>query len=127
MKVYVYWNLHKHTWSIRALQGPDKGRVIKHSDRVDLLNVWCSVSESGRQRVLRDGRKNVHAGLVGQLQEEPVKGVGSKATYNPYKGPTFVRFTKDGVRPVSGAKAAQMVKGDNGEPVVLLIDPVDME
>lgn len=67
MRVFVYKNLHKDCWSIRALDGEHKGRVVAHADRVILKDVQFRVSEAGRQRVIREGRKNVHAGVVGRL------------------------------------------------------------
>ncbi|AYD87114.1 hypothetical protein SEA_NICOLETERA_87 [Mycobacterium phage NicoleTera] len=93
MKVFVYWNLHRGMWSIKALEGPDKGRVIARHNHVVLRNVTGKVSEAGRQRVLREGRKNVHAGLVGELvQGEAVilSHDARKVTYNPRKYSTFV-------------------------------------
>jgi len=93
MRVFVYFNLHRKVWSIKALEGPDKGRVIAHSKYVVLRNARGKVSQAGRQRVLREGRKNVHAGIVGDwsyadLAELP--GVDRRVTYNPYKYETFV-------------------------------------
>lgn len=93
MRVFVYFNLHRKMWSVKALEGPDKGRVISRSKYVVLRGVTPKVSEAGRQRVLREGRKNVHAGLVGELvQGEAVDlpSVASKVTYNPRKHTTFV-------------------------------------
>lgn len=96
MKVFVYYNLHKKVWSIKALEGENKGKVIAHSSMVVLENCTFKVSEAGRQRVLKEKRKNVHAGVVGQL----VAVAGERAyfpyikstvvTYNPYKYETFV-------------------------------------
>ncbi|AGS82771.1 hypothetical protein ANNAL29_90 [Mycobacterium phage AnnaL29] len=97
MRVFVYWNLHRGMWSIKALEGPDKGRVIARHNHVVLRNVTGKVSEAGRQRVLREGRKNVHAGLVGELvQGEAVvlSQDARKVTYNPRKYETFV-YTDD--------------------------------
>jgi hypothetical protein len=57
---------------------------------VALTNVTFKVSEAGRQRVLQEKRKNVHAGVVGTLVDS-LGSVGSeRVTYNPYKGGTFV-------------------------------------
>ncbi len=67
MKVFVYWNLHRGMWSVKALEGPDKGRVIARVDTVLLRDVTGKVSQAGRQRVLKERKKNVHAGLVGTL------------------------------------------------------------
>lgn len=93
MRVFVYWNLHRHCWSIKALEGPNKGRVISHATDVDLERVEFKVSQAGRARVLREKRKNVHAGVVGTLVERRDFGahiVSDKITYNPYRFASFV-------------------------------------
>ncbi|QXN74117.1 hypothetical protein SEA_MICULUCIGAS_88 [Mycobacterium Phage MiculUcigas] len=93
MRVFVYWNLHRGMWSVKALEGPDKGRVIARHQHVVLRNVIGKVSEAGRQRVLREGRKNVHAGLVGELVQGEAVTLAKDArtvTYNPRKYETFV-------------------------------------
>lgn len=98
MKVYVYFNLHKKKFSIRALEGPNKGRVMAHRDVVHLSNVVGKVSKAGRERVLREKQKNVHAGMVGQLIEAEwpedynpnILWRGTVVTYNPYKYSNFV-------------------------------------
>lgn len=95
MKVFVYFNLHKKVWSVKALEGPNKGRVIQHSTFVALTDCTFKVSKAGRERVLRERRKNVHAGVVGYLvpQNEKVVFPIAKSvpvTYNPYKYETFV-------------------------------------
>ena len=97
MKVYVYYNLHKKLWSIKALEGERKGRVIAHRKTVVLTNVTPKVSEAGRQRVLKEKRKNVHAGLVGNWNDKQILlGLFSadEITYNPYKYNSFV-FKED--------------------------------
>ena len=89
MKVFVYFNLHRKCFSVKALEGISKGRVIKHAHFVALENVTFKVSEAGRQRVLKEQRKNVHAGVVGTLVP-CIDAVGSeRVTYNPYKGSNF--------------------------------------
>ena len=50
------------------------------------------VGQAGREKVLREKRKNVHAGVSGYYVER-VPGIPDKAkeiTYNPYKHKTFV-------------------------------------
>ena len=53
MKVYVYYNLHKHVWSIKALEGPQKGKIVAYRDEVWLKDALPVVSASGRERVRR--------------------------------------------------------------------------
>ena len=108
MRVFVYYNLHKHVWSIKALSGPDKGRVIGHSPTVLLYDAVGKVSEAGRQRVLREKRKNVHAGIVGTLVHREVEGYfpGLPVTYNPYKYDSFVY--SDSEKPYTGSQFVYM-------------------
>jgi len=104
MKVFVYYNLHKHTWSIKALEGANKGKVIGHRDFVVLVDATPKVSEAGRQRVLKEKRKNVHAGVVGYWQEDQTASMylnnlsldPSDITYNPYKYDSFVYTNNTG-------------------------------
>lgn len=105
MRVFVYWNLHRGLWSVKALEGPHKGRVVTRQTEVLLEDAVGKVSEAGRQRVLREKKKNVHAGIVGQLIvsgerlgdviAHKVWEIGDLVTYNPYKYETFVH-TVDG-------------------------------
>ena len=102
MKVRVYRNLRKECFSVM-----EKGRVIDHVSNVILANAKLIVSEAGRQRVLRDKRKNVHAFVEGGRL--PDAGAYSLLTfrswkacpvrYNPYTGPSFM--TEDG--PIASA------------------------
>jgi hypothetical protein len=92
MKVFVYFNLHRKCWSVKALEGPTKGRVVQHADTLMLTDCVFKVSEAGRQRVLRERRKNVHAGVVGTLTpalDRFIRDV-KMVTYNPYRAGTFV-------------------------------------
>ena len=99
MKVFVYFNLHRKCFSVKALEGTDKGRVIAHvSDAVVHLPTF-KVSEAGRQRVLREKKKNVHAGVVGQWYDDEYNAsrtvelsvmLGRAVTYNPYRFDSFV-------------------------------------
>ena len=90
-KVRVYWNLHKNCFSVKQ-----NGIVKAHTDWVCLKGVEFKVSQKGRERVLREKRKNVHAYAVGYIasvidnDNEP--GEEYRVTYNPYKNETFVTF-----------------------------------
>lgn len=92
-KSEVYYNLHKKCFSVKQA-----GVVVLHSDAVFLSDATFHVSEAGRQRVLQEQRKNVHAtvrGLfVGCDYSEGVINSYIKdmneAYYNPYRVNTFV-------------------------------------
>lgn len=98
MRVFVYFNLHRKCFSIKALEGDRKGRVVAHSTTVLLEGCKFKVSEAGRQRVLREKRKNVHAGVTGTwINADRVEScyeflsmVGRQVTYNPYKYSSFI-------------------------------------
>ncbi len=66
MRVYLYWNLHKHLFSVRNTK---TGLVVDHARRVKMTNVTFAVGQKGRERVLAEGRKNVHAGVRGEQVE----------------------------------------------------------
>jgi ABC-type Zn uptake system ZnuABC Zn-binding protein ZnuA len=91
MKVFVYMNLKLKKWSVKAMEGENKGKVIFHSDKITLANCTFKVSEAGRQRVLREKQKNVHAGIVGTLVAlDCVETAGTRITYDPYRYDCFV-------------------------------------
>lgn len=86
MKVKVYFNLRKKVFSVQH-----KGLVIAHKDKVMLSNVQFKVNEGGRQRVLKERRKNVHAFVIGEWCEYLEEAIDTKeVTYNPYKYSSFV-------------------------------------
>ena len=114
MRVFVYYNLHRKLWSVKALEGPRKGLVVLHSHAVLLQDATPKVSEAGRQRVLKEKRKNVHAGIVGQLVPMGAEGGfpgfpgGAEVTYNPYKYVGFV-YRQD-ERPYTGSDYALLTE-----------------
>lgn len=108
MQVKVYWNLHKNIFSIQH-----NGIVIGYAQNIVLRDVKFKVSQAGREKVLREKRKNVHAFVVGELvsiaaesfqatskfdlqscivdifPQSTVECVG--VTYNPFKYESFVK------------------------------------
>lgn len=92
MNVDVYWNLHRHTFSVRSRESR---LVVHHTDAIVLTGATFRVSTAGRLRVLSEGRKNVHAFVGGAwdggLTAASLTGRLEQVTYNPYKLETFVR------------------------------------
>lgn len=89
LKAKVYWNFHRKCFSVQV-----NGRVVARATHVTL---WCPsfrVGKAGRARVLREGRKNVHAYIVGEVVYAWSYGKGpfddGLAVYNPYEHETFV-------------------------------------
>lgn len=109
MRVFVYFNLHKRVFSVKALEGKDKGRVIGHRMSLAIYSPTFKVSEAGRQRVVREKRKNVHAGVVGFLTapydwtKELVEW--TPVLYNPYVFSSFVTMLG---KPVHKSQFARM-------------------
>lgn len=86
-KVFVYKNLHKDCWSVKQ-----NGLVKAHTDKINLWDCAFQVNAKGRQKVLDEQRKNVHAGIKGYIDELDLDlGDGAvEVTYNPYKYDSFV-------------------------------------
>ena len=95
-KVFVYKNLHKDCWSIKQ-----DGLVKAHSDRkpIHLYSAMMKVNTKGRERVLKEKRKNVHAGISGYISHPDPSfacwdDIGwwemAPITYDPYKYSSFV-------------------------------------
>lgn len=104
--VYVYFNLHKHCFSVKSMK---TGLVVAHTNDITLSLATFKVSEAGRLRVLREKRKNVHAGVIGFYQKDHALSIyfSHQATYNPYFYESFVeRSTK---KPVWSADLVRLV------------------
>ena len=112
--VRAYWNIHKGMYS---LQDYKTNRVIDRTNDVFLTNPSFVVRQGGRKRVIEEGKKNVHAFVVGYRPNEitteewddyyKVGYTWKDVTYNPYKNDTFV--WKDTGDPVS-EESITMVK-----------------
>lgn len=109
MIVEVYRNLHKRgpsgepIYSVRS-----GGRVVEHTPSIWLIGVSFVVREAGRQRVLRERAKNVHAWVRGERVEAPGGRLRAplSVTYDPYTGPTF-RLRSSG-EPITTARLAHV-------------------
>jgi hypothetical protein len=105
--VEVYRNLHRRCWSVRH-----KGLVVAHCQSIDLRNAQFIVRQSGRNKVLRTKRKNVHAFVKGELESMTLHDdkrctsgmIG--VSYNPYKTEWFIR-TDNGM-PIHHASAVHL-------------------
>lgn len=87
-RVMVYRNLTKGCWSVKSMKS---GKVCFHADSIAIVNGTFKVSEKGRQRVIREKKKYVHAGVVGEVGISPTTLDGwTRIRYNPYTTATFV-------------------------------------
>jgi hypothetical protein len=100
MKTYkVYRNLHKNCFSVLKYNPEKKGyRLHDHVHHAFLDNVEARVSEAGRQKVLREKQKNVHAFLLCDNYKKIESFYGhtylNEVVYNPYKHDSFVVKSK---------------------------------
>ena len=120
-RVKVYYNLHKHTFSVQK-----NGLVVLHADYIKLEDVEFKVRQGGREKVRQEKSKNVHAFVNGTLvdfckypcDDMPEEPVGDIVTYNPYKYDTFVY--RDTEEPVLYAQEVDMINSKNK---IFVIEP----
>ena len=107
--VWVYRNL-KHGRKSKPLYSVMcDGRVVKRVHRILLSGASFVVREASRQRVIRTGRKNVHAFVVGfDAGQKGIFGIDAngrdfpvRVRYNPYEAGYF---QDDAGRSVKGAR-----------------------
>lgn len=86
-RVRVYRNLHRGCWSIQD----EKGKlVLGYAMTIQLKDVSFHVNEKGRQRVLKEKKKNVHAKVWGTVVGFENGYQKDVAYYNPYKTDKFI-------------------------------------
>src|SRR6056297_1143395 len=118
MRVEAYYNLHKKCLSYR----PSGGKV-RHAHTLLLNDVKFAVQPAGREKVIREKKKNVHAFVRGEvafvLRHDITEDDGDlspenmdrhsyrRVTYNPYKYESFV-FADNG-EPVYEARQVAII------------------
>lgn len=95
--VKVYRNLHRKCWSIKRGDEP-----VRWEKSLSLFGCSFKVWLGGRERVLRERAKRVHAFAVGKTEPDGSPSGTVPVTYNPYKAPYF--FRKDTGEKVVSAK-----------------------
>lgn len=93
----VYRNLRRKTYSIQQRNAEGQFRVAGHRTALYLRDATFKVREAGRQRVIREGVKNVHAFICGEYGGSTLTEADFleeqgwvKLTYNPFKYGHFV-------------------------------------
>ena len=100
-RVEVYRNLHNNTFSVRR-----NGKVVKHLENwmtLCLQDVKFAVQPAGREKVRREGKKNVHAYIRGTVikaeeynfSETFKEKCNVWVTYNPYQNDSFISYVQD--------------------------------
>jgi hypothetical protein len=109
--VKVYWNLHRNCYSVQQ-----NGLVVCHADKIELKNVTFKVSEAGRQRVLKERKKNVHAFVTGYLDEQFADRYHDiKIVYNPYEYDSFRLWNNEDIPVLSSSAVLLRKRGGKGE------------
>lgn len=87
--IKVYWNFTRKCWSVQSQR---TGLVVEHVQELCVTTAGLSVSQAGRQRVVRERRKNVHAKISGHRASIPIfsPSCTTRIRYNPYRDETFV-------------------------------------
>jgi hypothetical protein len=89
VKVGVYFNLHKNCFSVISREKYNYGKILFHSNYIDLKDVNFKVRQAGRSKVIKEQRKNVHAFCYGKIFTGNNIMVNKAVSYNPYKAPHF--------------------------------------
>lgn len=110
----VYRNLHRGNFSIKSYVDLVSGyRVTDRGEIVLMKNCSFKIYESGRQRVIKEKRKNVHAFVeptsYEHLNEKADVSKLREIYYNPYKHDSFVyKDTEEKIE-----KASMVLAQDN--------------
>ena len=110
----VYRNLHKGNFSIQSYQQEKRGyRVTDRASIAVFENCSFKIYETGRQKVIREKKKGVHAYVEPKsykhLDERMDVSKFREIYYNPYKHDSFVY--KDTLEKVE--KVARVLAQDN--------------
>lgn len=104
--VDVYYNLHKHKFSIKSRI---EGRVIMHSDKVYCGQPSFIVQPAGRAKVIKEKKKNVHAFVrtnnwtIATTPKWIPEMKWEHVFYNPYKADYF--YDINGYKVISAVQA----------------------
>lgn len=108
-QIQVYRNLRKKIFSIRDAK---TRRVIAYGTDIVLSNIKMCVQKSGRERVIREKWKNIHAFVSGTYEGVNFVNLNQDweaVYYNPYTTETFINNTTK--EPIFRAKLAYLTNG----------------
>lgn len=108
--IRVYYNFRKKTFSVQEKVN-GSWKVVEHTNEIFIRNATFKVSEVGRQRVLKNKCKNVHAFILGERFPFIPKSFvyRDEVSYNPYTGPNFM--VKSENKPLDYAKYVTIING----------------
>jgi hypothetical protein len=109
-KVRVFRNLSPQYRKETVYSVVQGGRTVAHTRDIVLEQPTFHVSEKGRQYVLANKRKIVHAYVSGYINNtKQIEPLGDIVKYNPYKYSTFIcESTSGDVIALAGASLARL-------------------
>lgn len=110
MRLHAYRNLRVALWSLRS---PSTGLVVGHAAHVELVDVRFRVQPALRAKQLRDGRRRVHAYVVGDVvarakKRAPRRGRWVRFTYRAEEASTFIVADPKNARPIYAAARVRL-------------------
>lgn len=108
-RIQVYRNLRKDNFSIRDAK---TRRVIAYGTDIILSNIRMCVQKGGRERVIREKWKNIHAYVSGSYEGDNYLDLNQDwevIYYNPYTTETFIN--KKTGEPIFHANMAYLSNG----------------
>jgi len=108
-RIQVYRNLRKDNFSIRDAK---TRRVIAYGTDIILSNIRMYVQKGGRERVIREKWKNIHAFVSGTYEGDNYVDLNQDwevIHYNPYTTDTFINKTTG--EPIFRANVAYLSNG----------------
>jgi hypothetical protein len=125
LQAFVYRNLHQ-AGVCYSVKDRSTGKVAMHSNNLVVSRANFIVQKGGQAKVRQLGRKQVHAGVVGDLVVDPIELAkvlpelqsAPKAHYNPYQNDTFVSETNE---PLTKADYV-LLTSENGKSSVRYIN-----
>lgn len=124
LRCEIFFNLHSGLFSVRALAGPDKGRVVAHAESFEMESASFVVQKAGRAKVLQSRNKNVHAFVRGTIAIGSVARASdhveswSRVRYNPYESDSFLAESGMPVKAASAAFGRVTIGDKLGKPRV---------
>lgn len=116
----IYYNLHKGGFTVQHYIKSVGWRKLDTIDNLKAYGVSFKVYENGRQRVLNEKKKYVHAFVLCDSIEAvtlPTDRFDEQATYNPYKTSDFINRTSGEVLNELPAMYLHSVVNDKGRKV----------
>jgi hypothetical protein len=105
MRNFVYWNIYDKVFTV---QNRETGRVRRHTPNITLRDVDFEIDQKERERMLRENRKTLHAGVRGEIiptDPENLEG-WTQVIYDPGRHTTFVTIEDE--KPVFRAELVHM-------------------